>query len=321
MKNVAIYLSLMICLIFVSNSEALNKKRYKIKSGIVEYKLTGNNQGTDILYFDNFGQQEARYSDTTSSFMGFKHSTKSVYYVDGENTYSYDLKTNVATKMNSGEFVDAMAKSKGAKDYRELGEKMMKDMGGKIIGKKKILGRTCEIWEVEKMGTKTCIYKKSIPLESIVNFMGMEMSTVATSIKENVRIPKDKLFLPKTASIQNMPTMNKAEQQVAAEATTQALGEIPNFADMMKQFSSAARDAHQQKATQGLSDKEIELQRRELELKQRELDLRERELGRNSYQNQKQIPKSKSALDETKDAVNTTNAIKNVFGSLKSLMR
>lgn len=46
-------------------------KRYGIKSGIVEYESTGSVTGTTILYFDDWGNKEAKFEKTEIKMMAF----------------------------------------------------------------------------------------------------------------------------------------------------------------------------------------------------------------------------------------------------------
>ncbi len=55
--------------------------------------------------------------------------------------YMVNLDDNTATKMEN-----PMLKGFEGQDLTEMGEKMLKQMGGKKIGYEKFLGRPTEIW-------------------------------------------------------------------------------------------------------------------------------------------------------------------------------
>jgi len=84
--------------------------------------------------------------------------------------YMVNLDDNTATKMEN-----PMLKGFEGQDLTEMGEKMLKQMGGKKIGSEKFLGRPTEIWEIKQMGTKSWIWK-GVPLKSELNMMGMKIS-------------------------------------------------------------------------------------------------------------------------------------------------
>lgn len=50
------------CLLFAfqqADSQEVSLKPYGIKSGIIEYKYTGNEAGNGTLYFDDYGNKSA----------------------------------------------------------------------------------------------------------------------------------------------------------------------------------------------------------------------------------------------------------------------
>jgi hypothetical protein len=76
---------------------------------------------------------------------------------------------------------------------QQTGEKMMKQMGGKKTGTDKVLGYTCDVWEL--MGTKQCIYKGiTLSLES--NIMGIKTREVATKAAFDIPLSKEDFKLP-----------------------------------------------------------------------------------------------------------------------------
>jgi hypothetical protein len=81
----------------------------------------------------------------------------------------------------------------GGKSPMEMGEAMLKQMGGKKIGTDKVLGYTCDVWEM--MGTKQCIYK-GIPLKIESNVMGLKNTEVATKAEFDISISDEDLKLP-----------------------------------------------------------------------------------------------------------------------------
>jgi len=72
-------------------------------------------------------------------------------------------------------------------------EEMMQKMGGKKIGIDKVLGYTCDVWDL--MGSKQCIYK-GLPLRIETKIMGVTNVEVATKAEFNIEISKNDLKLP-----------------------------------------------------------------------------------------------------------------------------
>ena len=193
------------------HADAAMDKRYTIKSAIIEYDVSGVQTGKTTLYFDNYGNKEGRHREATTKFMGFSQTIKESNYIDGPWSYHYDPKTNVAMKMNYENYLEGMNEVKNKKGLKEFGEEMLRNMGGTKVGTKKIVDKTCDVWDISNFMTKTCIYKNSVPLEVETNMMGIEVHEVATSFRENVAIPPDMITVPKTAQIQEMEDIYEAQ--------------------------------------------------------------------------------------------------------------
>ncbi len=171
-------------------------KRYRMKSGIVEYEISGPQKGTETLYFDDWGIREATYTHVTVEMMGFKQETNTLTILKDGYTYNIDLTKRTGTKIETPlmKELNARAEAEG-KDMADVGEEMLVRMGGKKVGTEEFLGKKCDIWVMEQMGSKIWVYN-GITLKSITNMMGMEISRVATRFEENATIDKSKLDLP-----------------------------------------------------------------------------------------------------------------------------
>lgn len=168
-------------------------KRYAIKSAIVEYELSGMQTGTSTTFFDNYGMQEATYEEAIVDMFGDKQEIKTVSYLNGYWQYNLDLQTNTGTKTKNADLESLVENSDG--DLEQLGLEMFKSMGGKLIGQEKLLGKTCDLWELESLGTKVWVWK-NIPLQSETEMMGLTILRKAISLKEGVGIPLEKLKVP-----------------------------------------------------------------------------------------------------------------------------
>ncbi|MFQ5706632.1 MAG: hypothetical protein ACE5HO_04235 [bacterium] len=186
------FLSFVRCDSAKSGSSAGSKSRYGLKQACVEYQITGDMfSGTETLYFDRYGMREAKYSQQTVNVMGMKQENHTATFINFDEDgiiYTYDYKTKSGTKMENP-LKEAFQK----KDMKEVGKEMMVQMGGQKIGTGKVLGKTCEIWEIKKMGTKTWVWNW-INLKTETNMMGMKMTIEAKKISET--FDKKKLQRP-----------------------------------------------------------------------------------------------------------------------------
>ena len=81
----------------------------------------------------------------------------------------------------------------GQKSMAQMGKEMLKKMGAKKTGTDKVLGFTCEVWDLKSI--KQCIYK-GVTLKTTTNFMGLKTQEVATKAEFDISIPKESFKLP-----------------------------------------------------------------------------------------------------------------------------
>ena len=169
---------------------ASNIKRYQINSAVVEFALAGAQNGTETLYFTDYGVREAKYTTSEIKLAGITQKTNKVTILEREMIYSIDLDKRTGTKMKN-----PMYEKFVGKDATEVGEKMMKSMGAQKTGTEVILDKTCDVWEVKNLGSKTWIWN-GIPLKTETKMMGMQMAITATQIEAEANIPKEKFEIP-----------------------------------------------------------------------------------------------------------------------------
>ena len=181
-------------------------KRYEIKSGKVMYDIsTSGNvmgmvqiemKGTKKVTFDDYGLKHLVEEDkvTKEVAMGQAKEDKShtTQYMNDDFIYSVDFKKKKIMRIKNPA-MEMMKMFGDEKSMKKTGEEMMKSMGGKKTGTDKVLGYTCEVWDM--MGVKQCIYK-GIPLRVESNIMGMKNMEIATKADFDISIHKDDFKLP-----------------------------------------------------------------------------------------------------------------------------
>ena len=66
------------------------------------------------------------------------------------------------------------------KNMSDDSQKMLEGFGGKKVGTDKVLGFSCDIWDV--MGASQCLYMGQIPLWVEVDMLGIKMKKILTCI-------------------------------------------------------------------------------------------------------------------------------------------
>ncbi len=189
------YLRAILLVSMIMGSLWAGVKRYDVRSGIVEYAISGSGsimgiantiKGHSKTLFDDYGNIELQEEWSTSTTMG--HTTKShrlTKFVGG-SVYSVDFARKKIVKMDP-------AALQGKKDLQQVGKGMLRKMDGKVIGRGKVLGYDCEIWSYN-MG-KIWLYK-GVPLKIESHVMGIVHHQIATKAKFGVSIPKSAFKLP-----------------------------------------------------------------------------------------------------------------------------
>ena len=209
MKKLSLYALLFCFCISISvetNSEE-TIKRYGIEKGVVEYKYTGAEEGTEIVYFDRCGMREARYKKTKLTLAGMTQKSNTLTLLDSKWTYNIDLDKRTGTKIETTLLKEIVDKS-GSKDLGKVGENMMKSMGGEKIGSEEIAGKMCDVWEIKSLNSRSWVWNY-ITLQTEVKMMGMEVTTTATRIEEGAEIPEEKFAIPSDVQITERQDIKK----------------------------------------------------------------------------------------------------------------
>ena len=223
-------------------------KRYGIKSGYIKYKISGQNEGTEELYWDHYGAKEARHTNTRVSIFGATQEIESSSFLDGVWGYTLDAKTNTATKYNYKE----MQRMTGQVP-KDFSEEMMEAFGGVKIGSDSILGKTCDVYQMEKLADqKVCVYK-GLALKTEARMTGFEFNMEAVEMEENVRIDQAKITLPEGVQVtEELNTAEMPSQEQIQEAMEQMkqLQNSPEYRQAMEQMQELKNNPEYQHTVQ-----------------------------------------------------------------------
>lgn len=181
-------------------------QKYDVKSGKISYELKGSGNvmgmvkidsvGKKRVIFDNYGANElveqVEMENTTTMGETKTKKTHTLDYMKNAVIYKVDFEKKIIKRMKNTGAAMAAAFS-GGKSLKDSAEVMMKKMGGKKIGTEKILGYTCEVWDL--MGTKQCMYK-GVPLKIETNIMGMKKIELATKAEFDITLTQKNFNLP-----------------------------------------------------------------------------------------------------------------------------
>ena len=174
---------------------------YDVKSGKITYEIKGAGEvmgskiqtvGKKRVIFDNNGAKNLTEENKIDKQIIMKkakiNKSHTMTYMKKGAIYRIDFKRKRIMRMAN---ISAVIGAKG--DMKQAGEAMLKKMGGKKIGTDKVLGYSCDVWDL--MGVKQCIYK-GVPLRVESNVMGIKNIEVATEAKFDISLSKDDFKMP-----------------------------------------------------------------------------------------------------------------------------
>jgi hypothetical protein len=172
---------------------------YSFRSGIVEYKYSGDKTGKSIQYIDDHGMKTAMYSEITQD----GETTESWVVADGDYQYMWDpSQPDQGMKMQNPLLSWIKEASKG--DMESFTIAAYEKMGMVKNGMETFLGRECTVIKGD-MG-KVLIWKGIIMLMDFK--MGAYISKQeATSVKTNIPVDGKFFIIPKEITFTGMPSL------------------------------------------------------------------------------------------------------------------
>jgi len=182
------------------------KSIFGIKSGYIEYNITGNTEGTKKVWWDNFGNEMRTETNTVTitKMFGMKNETKehSIDILKGNKTWHIDLIENsgMVSTMDEYDLTEDMTKE----EAEEFTNQMLEAMGGEKTGTEVVLGEICDVYEV--MGSKSFLYE-GICLKTDADLLGVEIHEVAVIFNKNITVSADKFVAPSDIEYTNLDEM------------------------------------------------------------------------------------------------------------------
>ncbi len=183
-------------------------RRFEIKSGHIEYELTGNATGTRTIWFDNYGALYYEQNRTEEHHRTLRGTEKvenhTLEIFDGTWYYHIDMLAGEGTKMHKRYRPDAyMFGDSDDESLQALGQELLNAFGGKVEkDSETVLGRSCDVTTLA--GTTVWQYK-GLTLKSHARLLGIENKAEAISFRENITVPSS-LFQPPANVIINEVT-------------------------------------------------------------------------------------------------------------------
>jgi hypothetical protein len=172
-------------------------KLYDSKSGKLVYKMDFMGEQTYTLYWDNFGDKEAKIMKVDVEMFGQKSSTETVELKMDGFLYKYEVGKNTGTKTKAN---SSLGGAQGfPKDVSKMAQKEIDKMKIVDLGTKEILGKTCKGLKMEPMGMKMEAWiwgNLALESKTWLSKNGEPIEMKAVSLELDVTIPPEIFKVP-----------------------------------------------------------------------------------------------------------------------------
>jgi len=212
MKKYRNILSIILLGCSVVMSAQITPEKYAIKSGHVEYTLSGNTTGTKSIWWDDYGDKtyEEIKAVTEVKMFGMKSRDEAhtITVMLGDKFWSVNVIEGTGQKgvLETQEMAKAIAEDMTEEEAKQLEQQIMDALGGEKLGNETFLGYFCEILSV--MGAKAWIYK-GVVLKSEAKLMGIKSNEVATLFDEDINVPSSRFTPPADVEYQDISQMQQ----------------------------------------------------------------------------------------------------------------
>ena len=176
--------------------EAPQPQFYELAFGTVQYNITGAVNGTETLYFDQWGMRQARLRTAETSSLGV-NTTMTLNL--GERIVIMDPNKGLGQRKVDKNLKQLLANRK-PQDTQTISLELIEMTGG-VKGKaQNVLGRPCDVWENKKAGVKIWAWK-GIPLKTEMRTADGPVSYTAVQIDESTAVEEGVFAIPKNIRI------------------------------------------------------------------------------------------------------------------------
>lgn len=200
LKKIKVIMLMLVLLSLISNIYAEKFKRYKLKSGKIEYKLSGNSKGRTITSWDDYGYKEVQITETITKVWGMTTEEMKTILIIGSDVFEWKADDDKIYKTENPVSEIWEENEYDEKDIEEFSKETMNALGYEKVEDEKFDGKECEVWK--GLGGKVWIWKKyQLPLKTDVKILGIQIISEAVDIKLDKKVEKSLFKYPKDRTV------------------------------------------------------------------------------------------------------------------------
>lgn len=166
----------------------MKKSQYLVKSGYVEYNLTGDAKGSRKMWWDNWGQrtrtEEKSVTETTVFGIKSKEEKNTVSITVNDQFWTADLTKKTGQKGTIPMYneIKEYGESMSEAEAKRLEKEILDSFNGERLPNEMFMGYDCEV--VTMMGFKVWVHK-GVLLKSEGSMMGITLKEEAVIFEKN----------------------------------------------------------------------------------------------------------------------------------------
>lgn len=184
--------ALLILFTVFTDAQDLDLSIFDSRSGIVEYRFNGTQEGVGTLYFDDFGFRTHLFLDV---LVAGRH-TRTITITIGEDQYRFNAD-------KSGEGIKVKTRVNLAiEDQDSVIRNVYGKLGMEKTGSAIFMGKDCDLWQ-GKAGQ--VLLWNGIVLRKEIDLYGNRIHQEALSLKTDITVDPDLFTIPENISFVEMP--------------------------------------------------------------------------------------------------------------------
>jgi hypothetical protein len=186
-------------------------QRYAIKSGYIEYEISGNTTGTKSIWWDDYGAKSRTEENTVNivRMLGITNETRlhTISIIDGDRFWTADLIEQTGETGTIPVWVGEYEYgSLSESERKEFEMEILESFGGRIAGQETFMGYECDI--IELMGARSWIYK-GVALKTEASMLGISVKEKAVQFDENANVSASRFEPPTGIQYTSMDEMQR----------------------------------------------------------------------------------------------------------------
>ena len=157
-------------------------KKYNLESAQIEYELSGDGEGTEVMAFDQFGWRSMRKQSMVFELYGIK--TIQTLHEITNGDYVYRLNEGDSSLITKKDY--KWSQQASYKSPKDVSEAILFSMGGTFVSDTVLLGKKCQVWTFENKAIQEMWLWEGLVLKRKTKLGQQTILTTAIKIQTDI---------------------------------------------------------------------------------------------------------------------------------------